>query len=91
MIRVLPVGRIHPDMLFLLLCLYLSCPGPVHRGVHGVRVMRGLILWFERVEEFDPSLLLALMLEVDPFCLACQGHLLPFRIVAVTDAVFYCL
>ena len=82
LIRVLTVGCIHPSMLFLLLCLYLSYPGPIRGGVHGVWVTGRLVLRLEGVEEFYPSLLLASVFEVDPFCMARQGSFLPFCIVA---------
>ena len=78
LIRVLAVGCIHPGMLFLLLHLYLSRPGPICGGVHGVWVTVGLVLRFEGVEEIYPSLLLTLVFEVDPFHVACQGGFLLF-------------
>ena len=71
-------------MLFLLLCLYLSCPGPVCEGVHGIWVTGGLVLQFEGVEEFYPLLLLASVFKVDPFCVAHQGGFLPLCVVAQT-------
>ena len=80
-IGIFAIGCIYPDVLFLLLCIHLSRPGPVRRGIHGVRVTGRLVLRFEGVEEFYSSLLFASVFEVDPFCMACQGSLLPFCIV----------
>ena len=69
-------------MLFLWLCFHLSNLSSVSGGVHGVWIARGLVLWFEVVKKLDSLLLLASVFEVDSLCMACQGSLLPFCIVA---------
>ena len=71
LIRILAPGCIHPGVLSFWFCFHLSGSGPVRQGVHGIWVTRGLVLWFEGVEELDPSLLFASVFEVDLFCVAC--------------------
>ena len=82
LIGVFAIGRVHPDVFFLWFCLRLPCPGPICRGIHCVWVTGRLVLWFEGVEKFHSPLLFALVFEVDPFRVACQGCLLSFCIVA---------
>ena len=61
----------HSDVLFLQFCFYLLSSGSICQGVHGIQIMRGLVLRFEGVKEFDSPLLLASVLEVDPLRMAC--------------------
>ena len=84
LIGVFSFRGIHSGMFPLRLGFYLSCPGPVRRGVHGVWVMGGLVLRLEGVEELHPSLLFTTVFEVDPFCVARQSGFLSFSIVART-------
>ena len=82
LIGVFSFRGIHLGVLPLQLCFYLSGPGPVRRGVHGVWVTGRLVLRFEGVEELHSLLLLATMFKVDPLCVACQSSFLPFGVVA---------
>ena len=82
LIGVFSFRGIHSGVLPLRFGFYLSGPGPIHQGIHGVWVTGRLVLRPEGVEGFHPALLLTTVFEVDPFGVACQGGFFPLCIVA---------